>query len=134
MPPSDFAASAKRFANQGARHTAAVYGGNPDDGSCDAQGNNLQLVGGSARKFRAAFNILRNEAQAIEMGFSHLVQAAISLPAALKIPVTVEIDGGASGTEFVYLPTGDTYRVTSAKGDPITGNQRLGLRRIPATP
>lgn len=127
-----FAAAVRRFSRQGARHAAAVYGGNVDDGTCDATGNNLQVVT-TGKKFRTPFNVFQNEAQAVELGFSHRVQASMSLPRSLGIAVTVEIDGGSSGTEFTWLATGEVFRVISAKSDPATGTQKIGLRRLPAT-
>lgn len=125
-----FAKSARRFARIGSRHDAALYGGQKEDGTCDADGFNLSISG---TKFREPFAIIRDEAQALDLGFSHNVQATITLPRCSGITVVIETDGGQPATEFTYLPTGDVYRVVSQKVSPLTGKNRLGLRRLPLT-
>lgn len=117
----DFADSARRFAQQGARHRQQVYGGQAIDGTADVQDNNCQVATGS---FRAAFVKMTNRRDLEQQGFVVDCHAAVWIRDALGITLGL-------GDSIVYLPDAEQYHVCAiGQRRPNDVEQRYGLRRL----
>ena len=124
-----FATAQRTFAKQAAAHRAASYGGTVEDGTCDANGNNLSVsVNGTATPFRAAFSVFANERAAMDAGFERTCQARALIPDSLDLTLAIGdvITALASGEGFV---AGDTFIINWTLKNPIAAETRIGMRK-----